>query len=91
MMHDMLIVSDIFILSNITKWCYMFASFLGLLFDYLNAGKEPENCTFDRSVWEADPSQDRCSEADWTVQGIGAIYLLFSNLLLVNLVIAKFR
>lgn len=53
-------------------------------------GKEPANCTFERSVWEADPSQDRCSESDWTVQGIAAIYLLFSNLLLVNLVIAKF-
>lgn len=53
-------------------------------------GKEPENCTFNRTVWETDPSQDRCSEADWTVQGIAAVYLLFSNLLLVNLVIAKF-
>lgn len=69
----------------------MFASFLNLLSGYLNAGKEPANCTFERSVWETDPSQDRCSEADWTVKGIAAIYLLFSNLLLVNLVIAKFR
>lgn len=69
----------------------MFASFFCLLSDYLNAGKEPENCTFNRTVWETDPSQDRCSEADWTVQGIAAVYLLFSNLLLVNLVIAKFR
>lgn len=53
-------------------------------------GKDPENCTFERSVWETDSSQNRCTEADWTVKGIAAIYLLFSNLLLVNLVIAKF-
>lgn len=53
-------------------------------------GKDPENCTFERYVWETDPSHNRCTEADWTVQGIAAIYLLFSNLLLVNLVIAKF-
>lgn len=51
---------------------------------------DPENCTNVRAVWEADPSQNRCPHADWTVKGVAAIFLLFSNLLLVNLVIAKF-
>lgn len=72
------------------RYC-MVTSCLYWLDYYLNSGKDPQNCTFERSVWEADPSQDRCTEYDWTVQGIAAIYLLFSNLLLVNLVIAKFR
>lgn len=36
-----------------------------------------------------DPS--KCPQEDWTVQAIAAIYMLFSNFLLVNLVIAMFR
>ncbi|XP_062566531.1 transient receptor potential cation channel subfamily M member-like 2, partial [Saccostrea cucullata] len=48
------------------------------------------SCTNVTSVWEADPSIDRCPEKDWTVSAISAIYILFSNLVLVNLVIAMF-
>lgn len=44
------------------------------------------NCT---SVTSSDPA--KCPQEDWTVQAIVAIYMLFSNFLLVNLVIAMFR
>lgn len=37
----------------------------------------------------SDPA--KCPQEDWTVQAIVAIYMLFSNFLLVNLVIAMFR
>lgn len=54
-------------------------------------GSEPKNCSSDYNTWAADTSVERCSQEDWTVQAVGAIYMLFSNLLLVNLVIAMFR
>lgn len=44
-----------------------------------------------KQEWEADSSLERCPDNDWTVLAVAAIYLLFSNLLLVNLVIAMFR
>lgn len=53
-------------------------------------GSEPKNCSSDYNTWAADTSVERCSQEDWTVQAVGAIYMLFSNLLLVNLVIAMF-
>lgn len=49
-------------------------------------GSNESNCT---SVTSADSS--KCPREDWTVQAIAAIYMLFSNFLLVNLVIAMFR
>nr|XP_034319165.1 transient receptor potential cation channel subfamily M member-like 2 isoform X2 [Crassostrea gigas] len=53
-------------------------------------GTGPKNCTLVKSEWEADSSVERCPDQDWTVLAVAAIYLLFSNLLLVNLVIAMF-
>ncbi|XP_065924094.1 transient receptor potential cation channel subfamily M member 2 isoform X3 [Magallana gigas] len=53
-------------------------------------GSDQSDCTNITSIWEADPSINRCPQEDWTVQAVAAIYLLFSNLLLVNLVIAMF-
>lgn len=53
-------------------------------------GSGPDNCTNNRTIWEKDPSKTGCSQEDWTVQAIAGIYMLFSNLLLVNLVIAMF-
>lgn len=53
-------------------------------------GSEPANCTKNRTIWENDPSKTGCSQDDWTVKAIAGIYVLFSNLLLVNLVIAMF-
>lgn len=53
-------------------------------------GSDQEDCTNDTSIWEVDPSIKRCPQKDWTVPLITAIYLMVSNLLLVNIVIAKF-
>uniref|UniRef100_K1PW66 Transient receptor potential cation channel subfamily M member 3 n=1 Tax=Magallana gigas TaxID=29159 RepID=K1PW66_MAGGI len=54
-------------------------------------GSEPTNCSSNYTIWAADTSVERCSQEDWTVSAVGAIYMLFSNLLLINLVIAMFR
>ncbi|XP_076112025.1 transient receptor potential cation channel subfamily M member-like 2 isoform X2 [Mytilus galloprovincialis] len=47
-------------------------------------------CTFVRTEWENNPEIERCVEYDWAVLIIAAIYLLITNLLLVNLIIALF-
>ncbi|XP_078329891.1 transient receptor potential cation channel subfamily M member 2-like [Crassostrea virginica] len=52
-------------------------------------GKSDEICTNVTSEWESG-LMERCPQKDWTVSGITGVYLLFSNLLLVNLVIAMF-
>lgn len=53
-------------------------------------GDDPGECTNVTSEWEAG-IKDRCPHKDWTVSAVSGVYLLFSNLLLVNLVIAMFR
>nr|XP_034319464.1 transient receptor potential cation channel subfamily M member-like 2 [Crassostrea gigas] len=53
-------------------------------------GSDQSDCTNQTSIWESDTSIERCPREDWTVPAVAAIYLLFSNLLLVNLVIAMF-
>lgn len=53
-------------------------------------GNDQTDCNV-TSIWESDMSMDRCPHEDWTVPFIAAIFVLFSNLLLVNLVIAMFR
>lgn len=55
------------------------------------SGNGGNKCTNVPSEWESDTSIERCPQEDWTVQAVAAFYLLFSNLLLVNLVIAMFR
>lgn len=57
--------------------------------DHLD-GREPSDCSNDTLEWETDTSIERCPRKDVTVPFIAAIYMLLSNLLLVNLVIAKF-
>ncbi|XP_056002343.1 transient receptor potential cation channel subfamily M member 2-like [Ostrea edulis] len=57
--------------------------------DFLE-GKDLSDCSNVTSIWQNDPSIDRCPQEDWTVSAISAVYMLFSNLLLVNLVIAMF-
>ncbi|KAK3090983.1 hypothetical protein FSP39_016228 [Pinctada imbricata] len=52
--------------------------------------QEQSNCTSDRSVYEVSTDIERCAEKDPTVPIVSAIYMLISNLLLVNLVIAMF-
>lgn len=53
------------------------------------SGNDQTDCNV-TSIWESDMSMDRCPHEDWTVPFIAAIFVLFSNLLLVNLVIAMF-
>ncbi|XP_062596064.1 transient receptor potential cation channel subfamily M member 2-like [Saccostrea cucullata] len=53
-------------------------------------GQELDSCTQNETIWKADTSQDRCPQEDWTVIAVAGFYMLFSNLLLVNLVIAMF-
>ncbi|XP_063442455.1 transient receptor potential cation channel subfamily M member 2-like [Mytilus trossulus] len=49
------------------------------------------NCTFETSVWEDHPgTYERCVDYDWAVIVIAAFYMLITNLLLVNLIIALF-
>ncbi|XP_061190897.1 transient receptor potential cation channel subfamily M member-like 2 [Saccostrea echinata] len=54
------------------------------------SGKDQSDCTNITSIWTTDLSRERCPREDWTVVLIAAFYMLFSNLLLVNLVIAMF-
>ncbi|XP_056021813.1 uncharacterized protein LOC125651630 [Ostrea edulis] len=54
-------------------------------------GNASEKCTTVKSEWSnSNPSKERCPEDDWTVGVVLALYMLLSNLLLVNLVIAMF-
>ncbi|XP_076101787.1 transient receptor potential cation channel subfamily M member 1-like isoform X2 [Mytilus galloprovincialis] len=48
------------------------------------------SCTFVESEWEENPDIERCVEYDWALLIIAAFYLLVTNLLLVNLIIALF-
>lgn len=57
----------------------------------LSLGSNQTDCTSNPKEWETDFSKTRCPQEDWTVYAIVAIYMLFSNILLVNLVIAMFR
>lgn len=54
------------------------------------SGSDRSNCTKNSTIWTIDPYTKRCPEEDWTVPVIAALHMLFANLLLVNLVIAKF-
>ncbi|XP_061190896.1 transient receptor potential cation channel subfamily M member 8-like [Saccostrea echinata] len=69
---------------------YPYWQLYGESFSEFLQGEDLSDCTNITSVWEADPSIDRCPQEDWTVLAISAFYMLFSNLLLVNLVIAMF-
>ncbi|CAG2217857.1 unnamed protein product [Mytilus edulis] len=47
-------------------------------------------CTTIQDEWESNPDIERCNQYDWVLIVISACYMLISNLLLVNLVIALF-
>ncbi|VDI40591.1 Hypothetical predicted protein [Mytilus galloprovincialis] len=47
-------------------------------------------CTSIQSEWENNPDIERCNQYDWVLLVIASLYMLISNLLLVNLVIALF-
>lgn len=69
----------------------MYIVYLGSLFLGSKPDYDEDECTNITSVWESDTSTQRCPQGDWSVQAVSAAYMLFSNLLLVNLVIAMFR
>ncbi|XP_056002351.1 uncharacterized protein LOC125661865 isoform X2 [Ostrea edulis] len=69
---------------------YPYWQLYGEAYNEFLEGKELSDCSNVTSVWQNDPSIERCPQEDWTVSAISAIYMLFSNLLLVNLVIAMF-
>ncbi|XP_056002332.1 uncharacterized protein LOC130049150 isoform X2 [Ostrea edulis] len=83
---------------NWTQWriwkiiYYPYFQLYGELFNDFLEGKDIDllDCSNITSVWQSDPSIERCPQEDWTVLAISALYMLFSNLLLVNLVIAMF-
>lgn len=57
--------------------------------EYLT-GSNQDNCSSNRSIWQADPSKERCPQQDLTVQVIAGLYMMFTNILLVNIIIARF-
>ncbi|KAK3092095.1 hypothetical protein FSP39_025130 [Pinctada imbricata] len=57
--------------------------------EFLEVQDQP-NCTSNRSLYETNSEVERCAEKDPTVPVVAAAYMLISNLLLVNLVIAMF-
>ncbi|VDI73952.1 Hypothetical predicted protein [Mytilus galloprovincialis] len=62
-----------------------------LFLDELQGVNNDNNtCTFVEADWESNPDIERCVEYDWVVLLIAALYMLFTNLLLVNLIIALF-
>lgn len=63
----------------------------GIISRFLFPGSEQPNCNNSASLVNRDSSMSRCPQEDWTVPVVAAVYLLLSNLLLINLVIAKFR
>lgn len=54
---------------------------------HLFSGSDLPSC----SNITAGESLVECPQEDWTVPGLAAMYMLFSNILLVSLVIAMFR
>ncbi|XP_062611061.1 transient receptor potential cation channel subfamily M member 1-like [Saccostrea cucullata] len=73
--------------------CYPYWQLYGETFnDFLegNSGPCAEDCTVTNFTVSSHGSGDRCPQEDWTVGAVSALYMLFSNLLLVNLVIAMF-
>ncbi|XP_052100105.1 transient receptor potential cation channel subfamily M member 8-like isoform X2 [Mytilus californianus] len=63
-----------------------------LFLDEIQGDKYEDNvtCTFVEADWESNPDIERCVDYDWVVLLIAALYMLFTNLLLVNLIIALF-
>ncbi|XP_076115503.1 transient receptor potential cation channel subfamily M member-like 2 [Mytilus galloprovincialis] len=53
-------------------------------------GSEDTGCTSNSTVWKNDPSISRCPTSDWLPPVIAAIYMMLTNWLLLNIVIAMF-
>ncbi|XP_060552910.1 transient receptor potential cation channel subfamily M member 2-like isoform X4 [Ruditapes philippinarum] len=53
-------------------------------------GEHPSSCTTNESIWRPAGGVDRCPEENALVPLLGAVYLILTNILLVNLLIAMF-
>ncbi|CAC5364897.1 unnamed protein product [Mytilus coruscus] len=62
-----------------------------ILLDTLQDEVNTTSCSKDVSDYEYNTNIEECVESDWIILVIAAFYMLLSNLLLVNLVIALFR
>ncbi|XP_052067099.1 transient receptor potential channel-like [Mytilus californianus] len=60
-----------------------------LYLDTLEAS-DPSSCTDNATIWKADASVDRCPTEDWITPVIAAFYMMLTNWLLLNIVIAMF-
>ncbi|KAK3091941.1 hypothetical protein FSP39_023874 [Pinctada imbricata] len=65
-----------------------FQIFGDLSLDYLEGTLA--SCSSIKTEWENDSNIERCPIEDWTVTAIAMVFLLIANLLVVNLIIAKF-
>ena len=54
-------------------------------------GETLQTCENNEMIWRANGGEDRCPEKNEMVPIMAAVYLLFTNILLVNLLIAMFR
>lgn len=82
--------------NTITHWSlYVIAVSFFLIYIYIYfylsiEGEDELNCTRTINAWEPG-FQNNCPGKDWTVLAIAGLYLMLTNLLLVNLVVAMFR
>jgi len=54
-------------------------------------GEPDEPCENNETIWRANGGQDRCPEKNPVVPVLAAVYVVLTNILLVNLLIAMFR
>lgn len=57
---------------------------------FFSAGDDVDECTRNESIWRYDPIK-RCPETNAFVPILLAVYMILTNILLVNLLIAMFR
>ena len=63
---------------------------LSTRFHVLNTGNVP-GCSYNESVYDSDSGVPRCPQDNALVMVLYAIYVLLTNILLINLLIAMFR
>ncbi|XP_071121139.1 transient receptor potential cation channel subfamily M member-like 2 isoform X2 [Mytilus edulis] len=53
-------------------------------------GTDDSGCSDNATIWNNDPSVERCPTGDWITPVIAAVYMMLTNWLLLNIVIAMF-
>lgn len=71
---------------------YKYAQFIKFAKYFIHAGELPEGCTNDKDLWSND-TLPRCpdSVAQDLVPVLMGVYILITNVLMLNLLIAMFR